>query len=469
MNRLAVLIMAGSIVLAGCSVDSSQPSPSTTEPTTTTTTMRSTTSQAAAPTTTDAPELSLDGSISWVLAVLNGANTTAAEVGDRFSAELEQFVAPSDFLVVVDQLRSTVSERWVEVHRRTSEMGAEISLDTDGGDWGMAISVDGDGLIDTLLLQPAPPQIEGDPLASFDDLVGRLEVHGRTSVLVADVTEGSCNPVFVHEDVARPIGSDFKLYVLGALADAVARGEVAWDDTLVIDDDLKSLPSGTFQTRPEGSEATILEFAEAMIAASDNTATDHLIDLLTRAQVESALLDYGNSDATLNLPFLTTKEIFALKLAVPQSVAEAYAVADEEERRAMLADEIAGVSATVSDAVTWVTPYLIDDIEWFASPSSMCRAMVGLIDTSNMAGLAEIRSILALNPGAIFDANAWSYVGYKGGSEPGVLSLVWYLETPEENAYVYVVNVSNPDTMLPEAELAVLAGSAFDLIAQIAP
>lgn len=461
----AALLVA--VITVGCGGEEGQ-SPTTSAASAITAT---TTTQAVSPTTTNVPDYAytLDGHISWVVSVLNGAETTTTEVADRFSLLLEQYVAPADFLLVVDRLRSTVSERWDETRRQDNGSGTELILDTDDGEWGMVISADREGLIDTLLFQPAMPQIEGPALESFDDLVGRLEASGRTSVLIADVTSGSCDPVFVHEDVVRPIGSDFKLYVLGALADAVARGDLAWEDTLAIDNDLKSLPSGTFQTRPEGSEATILEFAEAMIAASDNTATDHLIDLLTRAQVEDALVDYGNSDASLNLPFLTTQEFFGLKLAVSGTVAGAYAAGDEDERRALLAGEVAAASATVSDAVTWVMPYLIEGIEWFASPTSMCRAIVGLITRANVPDLAEVRSILSLNPGVLYDPNTWSYVGYKGGSEPGVLSLVWYLETPAGEAYAYVVNVSNPDEILPEAELAVLAGSAFDLIAEIAP
>jgi hypothetical protein len=436
---------------------------------TTTPTSAVTTTTAATTTTTVPVAYTLDDHIAWVIGVLNGAETTAGEVEDRFSEVLEQYVAPADFLTVVDQLRSTISERWDQTRSQDTGMGAEIILDTDDGEWGMAISVDGDQLIETLLLQPAPPQIDGPPLSSFDDLVERLEPYGRTSVYVAEVGTGTCRPLFTHNDVVRPIGSAFKLYVLGALADPIARGDLAWDDPMMIRDDLKSLPSGTFQTRPEGSEATILEFAEAMIAVSDNTATDHLIDLLGRPQVEQMLTEYGTPDASLSIPFLTTREFFALKLGVPASVAEAYVAADEAGRRELLAGEIADTVVTVSDAITWNEPYLIDEIEWFATPTSLCRALVGLVEKANVPDLAEFRDILSLNPGVPFDPGAWSYVGYKGGSEPGVLALAWYLESVDGEAYVYVVNVTNPDEAVPDADIAVLTGSVFDLIGELAP
>lgn len=466
MKQSIALLVACVIVTASCTGDDTAATTTTASATSTSTT---TTASIGATTTTVAAAYDLDDHIAWVIGVLNGAETTAAEVEDRFSEVLEEYVAPEDFLTVVDQLRTTVSERWEQTRRQNTASGAEIVFDTDDGEWGMAISVDGDQLIDTLLLQPAPPQIEGPPLASFDDLVERLEVYGRTSVYVADVGTGTCQPEFTHNDVVRPIGSAFKLYVLGALADPIARGDLEWDDPMMIQDDLKSLPSGTFQTRPEGSEATILEFAEAMIAISDNTATDHLIDLLGRPQVEQMLTEYGNADAALSIPFLTTREFFALKLGVPASVAEAYVAADEAGRRELLAGEIADTTVTVSDAITWDEPYLIDEIEWFATPTSLCRALVGLVEKANVPDLAEFRDILSLNPGVPFDPGTWSYVGYKGGSEPGVLALAWYLESVDGEAYVYVVNVTNPDTVLPEADIAVLAGSAFDLIGELGP
>ena len=44
-----------------------------------------------------------------------------------------------------------------------------------------------------------------------------------------------------------------------------------------------------------------------MIAISDNTATDHLIDLVGRDRVEAALTVFGHSDPAMTVPFLTTR------------------------------------------------------------------------------------------------------------------------------------------------------------------
>jgi beta-lactamase class A len=419
------------------------------------------------PTTTSPHTLdtqTLDTQIDWVVTVLNGAPTDETEVADRFSPVLLQYVPADGFLDVVSQLRSDVSESWEMVGRDEVANGAEVGLGTSSGDWVMAISIDEVGRIETLLLQPKPSEIT-DPPETLDDLADRLGELGRVSMQVSEVTTGTCMPEFaVADDVVRPIGSTFKLYVLGALADAVARGDIAWDDELEIRDDLKSLPSGTFQTRPAGSTATVLEFAEAMISASDNTATDHLIDLVGRDAVESALTEFGNAHADRNRPFLATREFFALKVAAPDDVVASWRTGSEAERRELLAGPIGELEATIADATTWVAPVLIDEIEWFGDATDQCRAFVGLVDRANVPGLEELTGILSLNPGVAYDPLNWSLVAYKGGSEPGVLNLAWYLASPDGRAYTYVVNVNDPDARLDEAEVIALAAIGLDLI-----
>ena len=50
--------------------------------------------------------------------------------------------------------------------------------------------------------------------------------------------DGTCEPVEgVSADTVRPLGSGFKLYVLGALARAVRTGRASWDQQLAIVED----------------------------------------------------------------------------------------------------------------------------------------------------------------------------------------------------------------------------------------
>ena len=45
-----------------------------------------------------------------------------------------------------------------------------------------------------------------------------------------------------------------------------------------------------------------------------------------------------------------------------------------------------------------------------------------------------------------------------------MINLAWYLESIDGAAYTYVVNVTNPDTLLPEQAIVALAAAGFDLV-----
>lgn len=77
----------------------------------------------------------------------------------------------------------------------------------------------------------------------------------------------------------------FKLYVLGALVEAVSTGRITWDDPVTIRGALDSLGGPTAQEEP-GPRLPVRELATRMTAVSDNTATDHLMDLVGRQAVE---------------------------------------------------------------------------------------------------------------------------------------------------------------------------------------
>ena len=65
-------------------------------------------------------------------------------------------------------------------------------------------------------------------------------------------------------------------------------------------------------------------------------------------------------------------------------------------------------------------PRHIDSIEWFASPYDLVATLAAL----NAQNDPTTKQILAINPGiAPGEAARWRYLGYKGGSEAGVISM----------------------------------------------
>src|ERR1022692_3764945 len=137
-----------------------------------------------------------------------------------------------------------------------------------------------------------------------------------TGLLVARVSPGgTCMPVNqVAAATARPLGSMFKLFVLGALARQIASGRVSWNQELTVTSALRSAGSttGSLQYDPAGTRVSVRQAATKMISISDNTAADMLIHLVGRSAVQAQVRRWSDH-AALDIPFLTTRETFLLK------------------------------------------------------------------------------------------------------------------------------------------------------------
>ena len=286
----------------------------------------------------------------------------------------------------------------------------------------------------------------------------------QSSYLAAEVKDGKLRTIHaLSSDRAGAIGSAFKLYVLGALGQAIETGQASWSETLAIRDAWKSIPSGTMQDQPAETRWTLQHYARQMISISDNTATDHLIHRLGRANVEREFVRFGNRAAARDVPLLTTRENTILKINASASLRNAYARAGSAERLRLLAR----VDATPLSlqGVSWNAPIDIGTIEWFASPADLGRALVGLAKLSTRPGLAPVRSILAVNPGLLFNRSTWPYVGYKGGSEAGVLSGAWYLERADGRVFVMTYVLNDPRHLIDDLASSALAEAAIARLA----
>ena len=229
------------------------------------------------------------------------------------------------------------------------------------------------------------------------------------------------------ENMRQPIASGFKLYVLGALAKEIRQGKLSWADTIPIQTKLKSLPTGKMQDLKAGTQVSLLESAQQMIQISDNTATDHLIAHLGRETIEAILPEMGNPFALENAPFLMTHEMMKLKWAYSPSKLKTYLSSSTSEKREILNTEIASIelSQIGKNGVDSSQPTQINAIEWFASSQSLCEAARWLRDF----GDPKFESILGRNTPFVQAGAHWEFVGFKGGSEPGVLTLTYLLKS----------------------------------------
>jgi hypothetical protein len=275
----------------------------------------------------------------------------------------------------------------------------------------------------------------------------RLEEDGPQSVLTQNA----------YEQLA--LGSTFKLYVLSALVQEIAAGERSWNDVVQLD--ARSLPSGQMQDWPTGSPVTLHTLALMMISISDNTATDALISIVGREMVEAEMMASGHSAPELNVPMMTTGEMFAIKLGDSET-RQAYLAADSEARAKILEGlNIAGLDASRIGSAFGGKPVAIG-IEWFASGEDIARIFKRIVDSGDQTAL----DILAINPSVPTDQRGdWSYIGYKGGSEPGVLNLSWLLQDRQGRWIVLTLGWNNPDDKLEDSKLSLIGHRLIGLIA----
>jgi hypothetical protein len=332
----------------------------------------------------------------------------------------------------------------------------------------VTISVDNSGLIDGLLLEPYLPPSPSS-WAAVDHTLSTLAPD--VSFLAAEVpTDGNCKPLHqVNSSAARPLGSEFKLFVLGALAREIGAGRLSWARDLTVQDDLRSvgnaLGSGSLQYSPTGTRVSVEEVAAKMISISDNTAADMLIHLVGRSAVETQFREWS-THAAANVPFLTTRELFMLHYVDYPTLANEYLGLSPTKRGAFLATSVDPLPLNEIQGST--QPRDVERIEWFASPDDMCRAFAGLQRLSDQQGLKPIRSILSINPGGIgLDHSKWPTVWFKGGSEPGVLTLGYLAKNAKGRSFVVSAMISNPAATLPTdatMQLLAVARGAFGLV-----
>jgi hypothetical protein len=304
----------------------------------------------------------------------------------------------------------------------------------------------------------------GAPTPAWEEVDGRLTaLADRTSILAAEVGDDGSLRV-VHErdaDEIAPLGSVFKLYVLGALVDAVGAGDLEWDRPVVVEEADVSL--GRLAARV-GEAVALQEAATLMISESDNTANDVVMRTIGRGAVEAALepMGMGAASRARTLPFLTAREAFLVKWG---SRAAEYAEADESGRRAILAE----LDEPMPDlsAVDPTDPAEIDRVEWFATAREVAAAHVWLDEVRTGPGGSPLDEILGSdNPGLALDRATWPRGAFKGGSEPGVLALSWLLERSDGRRVVLVLLSSSPTSTIDERAAATVADDAIELLAE---
>lgn len=284
---------------------------------------------------------------------------------------------------------------------------------------------------------------------------------GQTSIAVARLGDGAPVMLAGHEpDRILAIGSTFKLFILAELSRQIRAGERRWSDVVPLD--RRSIPSGMLQNWPPGSPLTLHSLAALMISISDNTATDILLRTLGRGNVERMMTTLGVAAAERNQPLLSTLEMAAIKTGGAAGLAT-WRTADAGQRRRLLRTTYASIDASRIDPAAFSGNPNALDIEWFASAADLVRVMDWLRRSGDETALA----LLAINPVLGAQARAeLAYVGFKGGSEPGVLSLTWLVRNRAGAWHVVTGSWNNPAAPIEESRLIGLLARAIRLVRQ---
>ena len=306
----------------------------------------------------------------------------------------------------------------------------------------VSVTLDAEGRIAGLLLRPPEP-LGSDARAIAERFVEAAV--GTIAILASEEASPHAWRDRVEDGADEPmaVGSAFKLVVLRAYEDAVASGTLGRADVIELTEADRSLPSGVLQTLRPGTPITLEALAGLMIQHSDNTATDALIRALGTNVLEAI--------SPHNRPFLTTAHLFKLIATGGEERRAAYATGDAAERRAILT-ELAEVplphASDLQPRATW------KDAEWRITARELCDLLVSLRDAPALNGRPE--PLVA----PLVERDGWSWVGFKGGSEFGVLNLSAAGTTPDGRT-VCAVATANGETAQPEDRLALLFGALF--------
>ena len=403
----------------------------------------------AHPTVTPAPALKTR--LDQLVALLNGKGDYAG----LFAPAFRQAVPRGQFQTYIDQLKvqggnatGVESITPLNAWQATATVGYERLVAT------VQIAVDPAAPHQVTGLRIAGAVPRGDSLAKLEADFRKLP--GASGFGIYALTDDGVTPVAEYNgETAAPLGSAFKLWILAEAAREVNAGERHWDDVLRVGP--HSLPSGILQKWPEHAPVTLQTLASLMISISDNTAADTLLTTLGQEKVGTMIRTIGVADPDRTLPVLTTRQAFELKTPANAAIADAWAKDDVAARKQLLADNQAKFAATPVDPHLFDgKPVRIGTVEWFASPRDMARTL----DWLRTHGDDTTRAILAINPGTPA-ADRFAYAGYKGGSEPGVLTLNYLVRTRAGKWFAVTGNWHNADAAVSELTFAALMNRAL--------
>lgn len=391
-----------------------------------------------------------------LIALLGGRGDYDGYFSPAFRAEIPL----ATFSTIAAQLRTTLgAPQRIETVTARGAWAADLVVAYERGTAAVSMTLD-----------PTPPHVvtglRVTGTARRDDSFAALEADfralpGKSGFAVYALDGATPSPIARYNaDTTAPLGSAFKLWVLAEATRQVAAGQRRWADVVTLGP--RSLASGVLHACPANAPVTLQTLATLMISVSDNSATDALMTALGRDRVDAMVATTGVAQGPRTLPILTTREAIAMK--ADPALSAAWGAADAAGRRRLLAANATRFAAATLDASIFAgPPVAVDSVEWFASPDDMARTLAWL----HRHGGTTAQAILAVNPGApAATANGLAYLGFKGGSEPGVVTLNYLAQARDGRWLAVTGNWHRADAGVSEPGFATLMTRALALAAR---
>lgn len=405
------------------------------------------------------PNMPAPNQLTWILEQLALASTSDQDIMDHFSPAALASVSVAEWQAFLNSLRAVVPGGTVQDIITMTPTQVRVLVGDAGtpgsGQFMTLQTTYSSGLINSFGSSGFPlnggSTLTEDLALSYVEAADKLETLAEeVGLLVARIdTSNQCVPVF-ERNSATPLGtaSIFKIWVMGALAQAVEDGLISATQAVALTSDNFVL-GGSINSEAEGTPFSVLDMATLMLGISDNTATEHLFRLVGRAAIEDILTQFQFATPSVMLPFLSMSEAFHLYFTVPEADALAYVNGTEEEQRNYL-DTVLEPLGPVTNTTTANGSVLVS-ATWQASAMDVCSAMAGL---RQFDGSPDAAALIAQAYGAetalVNIREDWSRVWFKGGSlDDGfglrVLTYGWLLETEDRGAFA-VIAMGNNDS-----------------------
>jgi len=422
--------------------------------------------------------------LQWLLAELAvGETTTLSEVQARFSPN---FDLPGIVSFINNVLRPDYPNAIITDLISLTPVATTVIIDGDAGPatsgfLQLSAGFTGAELISFLQVSNfgGSVQFPADAVLDLEQAADKFMTLGSANGVYVGFVDNQqqCQPLLQrNSNTALALGSVFKTWILGAVAADVGDGLISRLDPVSLVAAERAAGS-SINNEPLGTLFTVQEMATLMMGISDNTATDHLHELVGRELVGSMLSQYGVADVDRLLPFLNISEQFHVFTRFDLATAQSYVNGTEAFQQAFLASDIIPEGPSFPINFPFFHEPLLTAGTWAASAADICRTLAGLHATVGDNGaFTLVDEAMAAGVAQPNIRNAWDRVWFKGGSlDSGatgrhVLAHAWLLENSGEfGPFVVVALATNPAGGIDSFAIQSVLSRIVELTAEFEP